>query len=185
MTNLKKTTLVSIALILLGGIIYWNFRIDIKDYFISKNVIYWSENVKINYSDFEAKIDNDSDSDMFYYHAFYLKANDVKTAYVRSFFDKTKSWAKDSTYYDFEMENRLQKIRFDLYEVYARKYNAEINIIRDWSSTEYSDLTDIGERLHKEINVVLDEIFDSKLSNEEKINLWRPKIDRMLEENPK
>jgi hypothetical protein len=170
---------------LIIGIFYWNFRSDIEDYFISKRVIYWSENLEIKYSNFEGAIDEESSFNLLYFHGMYLKAKNVKTAYARTIFDKSKSWARDSSTYDFKREIELQQIRFDLYEVYTRKFNSEIEKIKYDESTEYADLTDIGDKLYEEINVELEKIFDSGLSISEKIRIWRPQIDERLKQSAK
>lgn len=185
MTRPFKAILSIITALLIIGVFYWNFRIDIEDYFISKRVIYWSENLEIKYSDFEGAIDEESDNNLWYFHGMYLKAKNVKTAYARAIFDKSKSWARDNSTYDFEREIELQQIRFDLYEVYTRKYNSEIEKIRYDESTQYSDLTKIGEKLFGEINVELEKIFDSGLSISEKIRIWRPQIDERLNQTAK
>ncbi|MEX2349715.1 MAG: hypothetical protein WD554_02450 [Flavobacteriaceae bacterium] len=185
MKKTKVILLIIIALIIFGGIFYWIFRIDIEDYFISQDAIYWSEDVAISLADYEDEITPNSDLDVNFYHAFYLKANSIEKAYVRSYFDKSKSWAKDTTKYDFSKQNEIQKIRFDLYEVYARKFNEKINEIKYEKSTRYEDLTKIGDSLFNEINISLDEIDNPNVEPEKIVQKWKPIVDKMLNNNEK
>jgi hypothetical protein len=185
---MKKTKVILLtltSLLILSGIFYWIFRIDIEDYLISQDAIYWSEDVKISFSDYEDEITPNSDLNVNHYHAFYLKATTIEKAYVRSYFDKSKSWAKDTTNYDFLIQNEIQKIRFDLYEVYARKFNDKINKIKFDKSTRYDDLTKIGDSLFDEINISLDEIDNPDIEPEKIVQKWKPIIKSMLNENAK
>jgi len=178
--------LLSLGLILLIGFLTFSFyRIDINEYFTSRHVIYWSDNVKINFNDFNDKIDRNSDSDIWYYHGLYLKSNNLKDAYVRAIFDKHKSWVKDTTKFDYQKAMKLQKIRFDLYEVFARRFNNEIDKIRHQSGRKFSDLEKIGDSIYAELNSLDVEIYESDLSISETIKLWRPKIDLMLKQTEK
>jgi hypothetical protein len=55
---MKNKIVIVISLIIVSGIIYWYFRFDIKHHFISKQVIFWKENVKLKPSDFQSEIDD-------------------------------------------------------------------------------------------------------------------------------
>lgn len=170
--------------IILGGILYWLFRIDIKEYLLSQDVIYWDENVEIALNDYQAKPNESSNDNIYYYHGLALVVKDkAKNAYSRSFFDKSQSWIKDTVNFNFELENRLQRIRFDIYEVYSRKYNKRIKELQYQEGVEFEDFTTIGDSLYVEINKKLDEVFESDLTIEEKLKFWRPRIDKMIDEN--
>ena len=179
MTKSPKTLLILIIALSIG-ILYWYLRIDINEYFYSKHVVYWNDNVKINYTDFHDNIDYNSDRNITYYHGLYLKSNNVKDAYVRAIFDKNKSWVKDTTKFDYQEEMELQQIRFDLYEVYARKFNTEIDKIRYQKGKCFSDLEQIGDKIYTELNDVESEIYDNNLSMSDKIKVGRPIINSML-----
>ncbi|MEL6812008.1 MAG: hypothetical protein AAFP76_11785 [Bacteroidota bacterium] len=185
MTKQTKIILFSSLAIAVGFLSYWLFRIEIKDYFISKHVIYWTNDVKINYADFNDEIDQNSDSNIWYYHGLYLKSTNIEDAFVRAIFDKNKSWVKDTTQFNYQKAMKLQKIRFDLYEVFARKFNKEIDKIRYKSGKKFSDLEKIGDSIYAELYKLDDEIYESDLTISETIDLWRPKIDFMLSETKK
>lgn len=136
-------------------------------------------------SDYKDEITPNSELNINHYHAFYLKAKNVEQAYVRSMFVKSKSWTKDTSKFNYAQEKLIQKIRFDLYEVYARKFNKRIDQLRYNKSTTYEDLTKIGDSLFKEINIILYEIDDPETDKNEIIKKWRPIVDKMLRENKK
>ena len=178
MTKTRKIIIVIVSIILIG-IIYWNTRIEIEYYFLKKHVVFWSENVEIKPSDFKAEADLNSDSNEWWFHGLYLKSNNLKDAEVKALFDQNKSWIKDTT--NFKELMKMQKLRFDLYESFARKFNKEINEIKYRDDKSYSDLEKIGTKIYAELLKVEDSIYETNLPTEEKITYWRPKIDRMLE----
>ena len=180
MTKTRKIIIILVSVIIIG-IIYWNTRIQIEYYFLKKHVVFWSENVEIKPSDFKAKPDMNSDSNESWFHGFYLKSTNLKDAEVRALFDQNKSWIKDTT--DFKELMKMQKLRFDLYESYARKFNREINKVKYREDKSYSDLEKIGDKIYAELLKVEDSIYDMDLPRQEKIDYWRPRINRMLEKN--
>ncbi len=176
----KKTKIILISIISVPIIVFLYMKIsfEIKDYFISKQVIYWSKNVELNINDFQGEIDNLSDYNISWNHSLFLKTTNIRDAKIKAVFFKNKSWIKDTT--DFKEDMRLQKLRFDLYESFARKYNKKINLIKYDSNTSYSDLENVGNAIYDELNKMDNEIFNNELTISEKIELWRPKIDKML-----
>ncbi|GGW65641.1 hypothetical protein DFQ11_10315 [Winogradskyella epiphytica] len=178
MTKTQKIVIAIISVIIIG-IIYWNTRIQIEYYFLKKHVVFWSENVEIKPSDFKAEANLNSDSNESWFHGLYLKSTNLKDAEVKALFDQNKSWIKDTT--DFKELMKMQKLRFDLYESFARKFNKEINKIKYRDDILYSDLEKIGTKIYAELLAVEDSIYKTDLPIEENIDYWRPKINRMLE----
>ena len=176
-----RKLLIIISSILIIGIIYWNFRIDIKHYFFSKHAIFWTENIDLEPSDFKAKVDLNSKSKIWWFHGLYLKSTNLKDAEVKAIFDKNKSWIKDTV--NFEENMKLQKLRFDLYEIYARKFNKEINKVKYDKEKSFTDLEKIGDKIYKELQIMEDSIYKTDLSKPELIKFWRPKIDKLLDFN--
>ena len=169
-------TTISVIII---GLTYWNTRIQIQYYFLKKHVVFWSENVEIKPSDFKAKAHLNSESNESWFHGFYLKTKNLKDAEVKALFDQNKSWIKDTT--DFKDLLKMQKLRFDLYESFARKFNREINKIKYRDDKSYADLEKIGDKIYAELLKVEDSIYNMDLPRKGKIKYWRPKINSMLE----
>tara|TARA_R110002050_G_C8765321_1_gene499960 strand:- start:176 stop:721 length:546 start_codon:yes stop_codon:yes gene_type:complete len=178
MTKTQKIFITSISVIIIG-LIYWNNRIQIQYYFLKKHVVFWSENVEIKPSDFKAKADLNSNLNESCFHGFYLKTTNLKDAEVRALFDQNKSWIKDTT--NFKDLMKTQKLRFDLYESFARKFNHEINKIKYNDDKSYADLEKIGDRIYAELLKIEDSIYNFDSLRKAKIYYWRPKIDSMLE----
>ena len=109
----------------------------------------------------------------------------MKDANVRAIFDKDQSWVKDTSDFDFQTELKLQQIRFDLYEVYARKFNREIDKIRNQKEMDFSDLERIGDMVYSELNNMESEIFNDSRSISERVKTWRPRIDSLLQRSQK
>jgi len=180
---MKKTRklLIIISLILIIGIIYWNLRVQIHHYFFAKHAIFWKENVELKPTDFQAEINNNSESKILWFHGLYLKSTNLKDAEVKAVFDKNKSWIKDTL--NFKENMKLQKLRFDLYESYARKFNREINKIKYDDEKSFSDLKKIGDKIYSELQRMEDSIYNTDLEKPELIEFWRPKIDKLLKSN--
>ncbi len=176
-----KKLLIIISSILIIGIIYWNYRIEIKHYFFAKHAIFWKENVELKPTDFQAEINNNSESKIWWFHGLYLKSTNLKDAEVKAMFDKNKSWIKDTL--NFKENMKLQKLRFDLYESYARKFNKEINKIKYDNDKSFSDLVKIGDKIYAELRIMEDSLYNTDLDKPELIEFWRPKIDKLLELN--
>ena len=124
----QKKRLFIISLIAIVGIVYWNSQADIKQYLFSKHVIFWEKNITLKPSDFQGDSNKNSKSKIWWHHALYLKSKNLKDAEVKAVFDKDKSWIKDASNFKANME--LQKLSFDMYEAYARKFNKEIDKIK-------------------------------------------------------
>ena len=90
---------------------------------------------------------------------------------------------KDSTDFDVEAVKDFQKIRYDLYEVYARKFNSEIDKIRHKTGMAYSDLEKIGNKIYEELELYEDEIYSGEYSTKERVKIWKPKIEQLLKES--
>lgn len=178
---MKKTKiLILILLIILSGIIYWHFRIDIKHYFISKRVVFWKENVKLKPSDFQSEIDSNSEEKIWWSHGLYLKSKNLNDAKAFAIFEKDKSWIKDTS--NFSEKMKFQQLNFDLYEVYARKFNNEINKIKHYKHKSFSDLKKIGDKIYVELEIMQDSIYETNLDTPELVKFWQPKIDNMLKQ---
>ena len=178
MTKTRKIIITIISVIIIG-FTYWNTRIQIQYYFLKKHVIFWSENLEIKPSDFKAKPNLNSDLNESWFHGFYLKTTNLKDAEVRALFDQNKSWIKDTT--NFKDLMKLQKLRFDLFESFARKFNHEINKVKYNDDKSYADLEKIGDIIYVELLKIDDSIYNFHSSRKAKIDYWRPKIDSMLE----
>ena len=77
---------------------------------------------------------------------------------------------------------KFQQLNFDLYEVYARKFNKEINKIRYDDDKSFSDLKKIGDKIYAELEIMQDSIYETNLDAQELVKFWRPKIDNMLKQ---
>ena len=180
---MRKKIILSIIILIAFAITYLVFLTEINNYFFSRHVIYWSENVKVNFSDYQEEPDYDSKLKIVHYHGLHLYAKNIETAVVLAFFDKNESWVKDSTDFNVEAIKSFQKIRFDVNEVYARKFNFEIDKIRHNPNTTLDDLKSIGDKLYKEKEVLEDSIYAGDYSTEESVKIWKPKVEKLLEES--
>ena len=176
-----KNLLIIIPSVILIGILYWNYNVQIRGYFLSKHAIFWKKNVELKPSDFRDKIDQNSKSEIWVYFGLYLKSTNLKDAKVKAYFDKNKSWVKDTL--NFKNKIEFQKLRFDLYENYARKFNKEIDKIKFDNNKSFSDLEKIGNKIYSELNIMEDSLYNTDLEKNELIKFWRLKIDKMLKEN--
>ena len=148
---------------------------------MKKHVIFWSENVEIKPADFKAEADMNSDLNESWFHGFYLKSTNLKDAEVQALFDQNQSWIKDTT--DFKDLMKMQRLRFDLYESFARKFNREINKIKYREDKSFSDLEKIGDEIYEELLKVENSIYDTNMTRKEIVDFWRPRINKMLERN--
>ena len=175
----KKIIFISIIILLLL-ITYRIFMVDIKDYFLKKHVIFWTKDSNIEFKNYKAEPNFQSESNISYFHGFYLKSHNIKDATVRAYFDTEKSWIKDTTKFNVTDVKKLQKIRFDLYEGFARKFNREIDKVRNDESKSFSDIENIGDEIYSELKIVENQIYESDLTIGERVKYWRPKIDSIL-----
>jgi hypothetical protein len=75
---------------------------------------------------------------------------------------------------------KIQKLLFDLNEVYSRKFNFENNKIKFNKKTKYSDLERIGHTILFELDTKTDFIFHTDRNDSLTYDIWRPKIDSLL-----
>jgi hypothetical protein len=174
-----KNLLIIGVLIILTGIFYKSVEIPIRDYFFSQHVLYWNKNIELKKSDFQDEPEKKSESETYLYFGLYLKSTNLKDAKVIAYFDKNQSWLKDSTNFKEKME--LQKLRFDLYEIYARKFNKEIDKIKFKEDKSFRDLEEVGEKIYEELSKTEDSLYNHNMLRTELIEFWRPKINKMLE----
>jgi len=181
----KRKVIFFTTVIISPIIIYFSFRPQIDEYFFSKHVIFWSKNVEVKFSDYQENPDYNSELNISHFHGFYLLAKDIQTATVRAYFDKDQSWVKDTTKFDVQAVKEFQKLRFDLNEVYARRFNAEIDKIRNNPNTTFEDLRNIGDEIYKQRNLMEDKLYSGEYSTEERVKIWRPVVDDLLENSSK
>lgn len=74
-------------------------------------------------------------------------------------FEKNKSWIRDSNHLKEKM--KFQKLMFDLYECFARKFNNEINKIKNDKDKSHSDIVKIEDKIYKELQIMEDSIMVS------------------------
>jgi hypothetical protein len=165
------------------GFLFFNYRKQIDFYLKKKHSILWSKDIEIKPSDFQGKINWKSNANEWFYHELYLKATSVKDAKAIALFDKNKSWIKDTT--RFNELIKKQKLRFDLFEIYARKYNVEIEKVKLKENSSFSDLEKIGNNIYAKLLKVEDSIIHSTngLSKKQSYKHWRKIIDHKLTEN--
>lgn len=181
MIKKPRKLLIIVSSILIIGIIYWNFRVEIKHHLFAKHAVFWTENSELKPSDFQAEVNNNSESKIWWFHGLYLKSTNLKDAKVKAIFDKNKSWIKDTL--NFKENMKLQKLHFDVYEIYARKFNKEINKIKFDKNSSFSDLEKIGDKIYEELRVMENSLYKTDLTKPSLLKVWRPKIDRLLELN--
>ena len=174
----QKKRLFIISLIAIVGVVYWNSQADIKQYLFSKHVIFWEKKRTLQPSDFQGDSNKSSKSKIWWHHALYLKATSLKNAEVKAVFDKDKSWIKDTLNFKKNME--LQKLSFDMYEAYARKFNKEIDKIKDDDNSSISDLEKIGGNINIELRRMQNALYNTDLTPQKLVEFWRPKIDELL-----
>jgi hypothetical protein len=174
----QKKRLFIISLIAIVGVIYWNSQANIEQYLFSKHVIFWEKNRTFKPSDFQGDSNNNSKSKIWWHHALYLKSTSLKDAEVKAVFDKDKSWIKDTL--NFKANMKLQKLSFDMYEAYARKFNKEINKIKEDDKSTFSDLEKIGDNINIELRRMQNALYNTDLAPPKLVEFWRPKIDELL-----
>jgi hypothetical protein len=174
----QKKRLFIISLIAIVGFIYWNSQANIEQYLFSKHVIFWEKNRTLKPSDFQGDSNNNSKSKIWWHHALYLKSASLKDAEVKAVFDKDKSWIKDTL--NFKANMKLQKLSFDMYEAYARKFNKEINKIKEDDESTFSDLEKIGDNINIELRRMQNALYNTDLAPPKLVEFWRPKIDELL-----
>ena len=81
---------------------------------------------------------------------------------------------------EFKEMMKLQKLRFNLYESFARKFNKKINKIKFRNDKSYSDLEKIGYEIYEELLKTEDSIIYCDLPREEAIKYWNKKINNRL-----
>ena|SRR5690554_4966560 len=175
---MRKNTIILILTLIIGLLLQFSCKQN-----QSKNdLIFWSKNVKIKRSDFQSAINKNSDANMYYYHGFKLYDENSENPYVKSFFDRRKSWIKSKTTDEnFEEEMKLQKIRFDLIESFARKFNQEIKKLKQQNNYSKKNITNIGDSIYNEYRKIERGIYNDYSKNrKELIEYWRPKVDSML-----
>ncbi len=174
----KKILIISVVIIVLF-LFYRYFKYDLMEYMSSRYIIKWSPNVTIYYKDFEATPNIDDGYNIHYYHGMYLKANDLQDAHVVAFFNKKESWIRDSIHANPD-QKELQKIRFDLYEYYARRANLKIDKTKNDNNKEFKDIQLIFNTEYDELLAVEKKMFNDDSKLKEEIKFWRPKVDSLL-----
>ena len=113
-----------------------------------------------------------------------MHSNAFGEAEAIAVFDKSKSWTKDTTKFDYKTELKLQKLMFNLTELYARKINNKIKALKYANNDNGLDF----KILEKEyLNRIDDYNNRCKEIREEKgktkieiINYWTPIINELL-----
>lgn len=179
--KLKK---IFIILTIALAIYFYFVREDILAIYRFKDFIVWEKTNELNISDFEIKPNINSSENVNIWHGIYLKSNSFGDSKAYAIVDKSKSWIKDTSNLDSKSEVEFQRILFDVSEVYSRKINKKIKVLK------YANY-DSGipfEVLKNEVRPIItkyeklkQEIYDSKAENQV-VEKWRPIINEMLTE---
>ncbi len=115
-----------------------------------------------------------------------MKNNNYGDFEAIAVFDKSKSWTKDTIQFNYKEILEVQKLSFDLAELYARKMNIEIRKVRDNEVNDSLELEDLDKRcrmIFKNYENASAEMLFNGASASEIISYWRPKIDQALSES--
>jgi hypothetical protein len=125
--------------------------------------------------------------DIHFWNGFYLHSNGFGNAKAIAIFDKSKSWVKDSTKFEPKKLLELQKLSFDLAEVYSRKMNKQIDKINYGkinNNLQWGNLAQSSKEIYDEYEKLNNSIlYDQNKTIEEIIIYWRPKVEIMLIES--
>ncbi len=149
-----------------------------------RNFIVWEKKEELKVTDFELRPNENSNDDVCIWHGIYLKSNSFGESKAYAIVDKSQSWIKDTNNVDIKAEMEFQKILFDVSEVYSRKINKKIKVLK------YAN-DDNGipfEKLKKEVKPIItnyeklkQEIYNSKSKNQV-IEKWRLIVNEKLTE---
>jgi len=175
----RKKLLLIITTLLLIGILFWISYYDIKYYISSRQLVFWTNDVILKPADFQGEIDLNSDSNLYYYYGLLIKSTFWQDVEIKAVFDKNKSWIKDNT--DFNNQDELQQLTFDLYEIYANECTNRIKKMDYFndSNKSFTDLRNLVKSMHKDLNIVV----DSLQSPNQNLQNWRKKVDSLLTVN--
>lgn len=167
----------------IGTLLY--FRTEIKVHFTMKDDIVWSPDVKVWFKDYEGKPNDSSESQIYGWHGYYLSYEGCwRGSYeyeIVTFFDKKKSWVKDSTTQAAQQQIQLHRLRFDLYEVFAQKFRNELESLEDPCGYGQARIDSIGDRYFVVAEKVWDQVLDSEYPTfEEKMETWKEVVDQMM-----
>ncbi|WP_108868851.1 hypothetical protein [Aquimarina aquimarini] len=167
---LKKLLLIlGICLLILGGTLFYIYKTNsfgVQDYYHTINYTFWDSQDSITYDDFFYRIPPQKRDNINYYHGFILLGKyDLKDIYIKAFFDRQQAAIKDTSSFDFASALKKQRLAFDLTEVYARKFNREIDKIRFNPHTRSEHYTRIGDSLYNEYRKLL---FKTQNNNQSK-----------------
>jgi hypothetical protein len=181
-----KKLLILVTLVFLAYYLFM-IRYDIYNFYELRNCILWKENVQIGIKDFQMKPNYNSKKNLYFWNGINLKSNGFGEAEAVAVFDKSKSWTKDTTNFDYKQLLKLQKLSFDLAEIYTRKMNKEIKNIHYGeinNDLTWYELELISKKIYEEYETLNNKmLYDENRDIEEIILFWRPKVDKMLNEN--
>ena len=177
-----KKKLIILTLFLIFFLAYW-LRFDIQFLFHSRNLIFWDKEATIEIQDYKMDPDPKSQHFISFWNGIALYSG-VTGSKAFAIFDKSQSWTKDTLLYDYKEELKLQRLSFDLAEVYARKMNKKIQSL-EYANFEsrlpYKELAKHCYPIYKEFEKRNDEMLNyENKSLSEVLTHWRPKIDSML-----
>jgi hypothetical protein len=159
---------------------YRYYRNNIAMFFLEQHSIFWKEGVEIDFDDFKGEPDYDSDNDYNMFHGMVFHGEDVQTGSVRAYFDQSKSWIKlDSITEKIKLS---VMVRFDIYEIYTRKFNHRIEEMRKIEHTSMADLEQEGRIIYNELKKFEEEVGQIDLPFEERKAFIFSLLNQKLEE---
>lgn len=179
----KRKIYITVGIVLPVLFLLYMFRYDFYAWYRLRNCIVWSPDVEIHARDFEAQPDYNSPKGMSFYTGISLTSNGFRQAHAVAVFDKSKSWTKDTTQFDYQLYLALGKLSFDLTEVYTRRVNRMIDESEYGrrNGLHWNDLEDKASVIGNEYLSQKDKmLYDDSRTKEEILAYWRPKVDSML-----
>lgn len=147
--------------------------------------IYWTDDGRITWNDFQADPPRRSDHSAFAVTGLeitYERVGSKLSFEVKAYFNKKESWKKDSSLSEYLLKH--EQLHFDIAELAARRLRKDISNCRFTAKNykrKYAELKEKGERFFAECQARYDRDSDHS-KNDEKQRFWIQKVNKELSE---
>jgi len=147
----------------------------------NQNLIYWSENIKLEWKDFKAPPENHPTHKAMSSLSLSIGMDlytDSIVVVSKSTFDRAKSWVKS----DWQMPRVLdhEQIHFDIRELYTRRLKNAISVKQFKRKTAQTELSSMIRDANIQYGKAQNQYDQESYTSEDKQNDWKTRVDQEL-----
>ncbi|MGB3590099.1 MAG: hypothetical protein WBA16_00300 [Nonlabens sp.] len=177
-----KLVVAACGFILLGSFFIWFFQYDLSYTYKTNDHIIWSRDVQIEPGDYIGSPPQGSTARSSAFIGMTLISGKLNKLRAEAYFDRSQSWIKDTTHFDFKTDLAIDKLVFDIFQLHAAEFNKYIDSTSNFREISFKERVLVGDSIYSKAATVRKEAESIKTLESEMYTKLRAKVDAAINE---